>query len=193
MEPITHMERAVAQATRIVDGVADDQLSLPTPCEEWNVKALLGHMLGGALMFGAAAREGSVPQPVMDEIMSPDLVGPDFRERLRTEGARMLDAFRDPEVAARTLELPFGTMPGAAVMSIATLDTTIHAADLAHATGQAFDDTELAAVSLDVMRRNEQRMGGAFRAPNVFGPEHPCADDAPAPTRLLAFAGRKVG
>lgn len=192
MDPNTHMERAVAQAKKIVAGVRDDQLSAPTPCEEWDVKALLGHLLGGALMFEAAAREGSVPDSVMSEIMSPDLVGPDFRERVATAGDGMVDAFRDPSVAGKTLQLPFGTMPAPVVQSIATVDTAIHAADLAHATGQSYDDAELAEASLEVARRNEEMMGGAMRSPNVFGPEQPCHDDAPATTRLLAFAGRKV-
>jgi uncharacterized protein (TIGR03086 family) len=79
------------------------------------------------------------------------------------------------------------------VQAIATVDATIHAADLAVATGQEFDDDELAEASLEAARRQEAAMGGAMRSPNVFGPEQPCADDAPATTRLLAFAGRKVG
>jgi uncharacterized protein (TIGR03086 family) len=192
MEPITHLERAVAQATRLVAGVTDEQLTSPTPCAEWDVKTLLGHMLGGALMFTAGMNEGSVPQPVLQEIMSPDLVGADFRERFATEGARMVDAFRRPGATDQMVELPFGKMPGQAVQSIATLDAAIHSADLAQATGQAFDDTELAEASIELGRRNEAAMGGALRAPNVLGPEHPCDDDAPATTRLLAFAGRKV-
>ena len=192
MEPITHLERAVAEATRIVDGVADDQLSSPTPCEEWDVRALLAHLLGGTIMFTAAARERSVPQPVMDEIMrGPELVGDDFRERMRTEGQAMVEAFRG--VTHDKLELPFGTLPTPVVVTIAALDAAIHGADLAHATGQSFDDAELAEASLEIARRQEKASGGMMRSPNVFGPEHPCTEDAPAATRLLAFAGRKVG
>jgi uncharacterized protein (TIGR03086 family) len=192
MDPNTHLERAVAQAKKIVAGVRDDQLTAPTPCSEWDVKALLAHLVGGALMSSAAAREGSVPQSVMQQVMSPDLVGDDFREKYSAAADEMLDAFRDPAVAGKMIELPFGTMPGQVVHSIFTLDTAIHAADLAHATGQSFDDAELAEASLEVGRRNEQMMGDALRSPNVFGPEQPCHDDAPATTRLLAFAGRKV-
>jgi uncharacterized protein (TIGR03086 family) len=192
MEPITHLERAVAQAKTIVAGVRDDQLSAPTPCAEWDVKALLGHMLGGALLFEAAAREGSVPKSVMDEVTSPDLVGPDFRERMAAAADAMVAAFNAPGAIERTMELPFGAMPGHAVRTIATQDTAIHAADLAIATGQSFDDAELAEASLEVGRRQEAAAGGMMRSPTVFGPEQQCADDAPAHTRLLAFAGRKV-
>lgn len=192
MEPITHFERAAAQAQKLVTGVRDDQLGASTPCTEWDVKALIGHLLGGALMFDAAARTGSVPQPVMDEIMSPDLVGPDFRERFVAASNAVVDAFHDPSVMGKMLELPFGTMPGQAVFGIATLDTAIHAADLATATGQPYDDTELAEASIELGRQTEAAMGGVLRSPNVFGPEQPCGNDAAAVDRLLAFAGRTV-
>lgn len=192
MEPNTHLERAVAQAKTIVAGVRDDQLSAPTPCSEWDVKALLGHLLGGALMFEAAAREGSVPQSVMGEITSGELVGSDFRERMATAADAMVAAFAAPGAIDRDIELPFGTMPGGRVMAIATMDTAIHAADLAHATGQPFDDAELAEATLEIGRAADAAPGSFLRMPGVLGPEHPCADDAPADARLLAFAGRKV-
>ena len=192
MEPTTHLERAVAQAKKIVAGVRDDQLSSSTPCTDWDVKALLGHLLGGALMFEAAAREGSVPKSVMDEVTNPELVGPDFRERMAAAADAMVAAFDAPGAVDRTLEMPFGPMPGRVVRTIATMDTAIHAADLAVATGQSFDDTELAEASIALGRRQEAAPGSFLRMPNVLGPEQPCGDDAPAHTRLLAFAGRKV-
>ena len=35
-------------------------------------------------------------------------------------------------------------------------------------------------------------IGPELRVPGVFGPEQPCADDAPITQRLFAFSGRKV-
>ena len=192
MDPNTHLERAVAQAKKLVAGVRDDQLTAPTPCSEWDVKALLGHMLGGALMSGAAARDGSVPASLMGEMGRPDFVGSDFRERYASAAEDMVEALNDPTVAGKAIELPFGTMPGPVVHSIFTMDTTIHAADLAHATGQSFDDAELAEATVEMARAAEAAPGSFLRSPGVLGPEQPCHDDAPAAARLLAFAGRKV-
>lgn len=31
---------------RVVDGVRADQLEKPTPCTEWDVRALINHMVG---------------------------------------------------------------------------------------------------------------------------------------------------
>jgi uncharacterized protein (TIGR03086 family) len=192
MDPNTHLERAVAQAKKIVAGVRDDQLTAPTPCSEWDVKALLAHMLGGALMSGAGAREGSVPASMMGDMGRPDFVGADFRERYASAADEMVVALNDPSVAGKTIELPFGTMPGPVVHRIFTMDTTIHAADLAHATGQSFDDAELAEATVEMAREAEAAPGSFLRSPGVLGPEQPCHDDAPAATRLLAFAGRSV-
>jgi|GEM_PF-5783396 hypothetical protein len=45
--------KAAAQSTRpIVAGVRPDQLNLATPGSEWNVRALLNHLLG-TLWLGA--------------------------------------------------------------------------------------------------------------------------------------------
>lgn len=193
MDPTTQLQRTVDQAKRIVDGVRDDQLGGPTPCEEWDVRALLGHLVGGSEMFDAAVRQGSVPKEVLAEITAPGYIDADFRTKFATSADSIVAAFAEPGAKERMIELPFGTMPGAVVQNLITLDLVVHTADLAHATGQAFDDSELAEAAIALGRQSEASMGELFRAPNVFGPEQDAPADAPAPARLLAFAGRKVG
>ncbi len=192
MEPIVLLQRTVDQAKRVVEGVRPDQLDRPTPCDDWDVRALLGHLVGGAVMFSVGADRGSVPEDVLATIMAPDLVGDDFPQRFAGAADDIVAAFSKPGVLGTTIELPFGTMPAPAVLTMATLDLAVHTADLAHATGQSFDDAELAEASIAVGRQTEAAMGEGFRGPRLFGAEQPAGDDAPAATRLLAFAGRKV-
>ena len=48
--------RALAVTVRIVGAVRGDQLDLPTPCADWTLRQLLGHMIGQHYGFAAAAR-----------------------------------------------------------------------------------------------------------------------------------------
>ncbi|MGD0242447.1 MAG: maleylpyruvate isomerase N-terminal domain-containing protein, partial [Streptosporangiaceae bacterium] len=47
MDPRPLYRRAVAQTETIVAAVTPDQFILPTPCTEYDVRALLAHIVGG--------------------------------------------------------------------------------------------------------------------------------------------------
>jgi uncharacterized protein (TIGR03086 family) len=98
-------------------------------------------------------------------------------------------AFAIPGVLDRIVTLPFGEMPAGVALNIAIFDVATHAADLAHATGQAIEDLAMLEAALEIGR---QMVGPELRAPGVFDEAQPVADDAPVATRLLAFAGRRV-
>ncbi len=40
-------EQSLDATARLIDGVSPDHLSLPTPCVDWDVRALLTHLVGG--------------------------------------------------------------------------------------------------------------------------------------------------
>jgi hypothetical protein len=47
-------ERAATNAAVMAHGVAADQMTLDTPCREWDVSALLEHMSSGAAYLMSA-------------------------------------------------------------------------------------------------------------------------------------------
>ncbi len=151
-----------------------DQLDAPTPCDGWDVRTLLDHMLETQRFFIASARgEGaSPPSPTPPRLLSDDPVG-DF-ERGR---AQLLEAFGDPDVQEKT----------GPALGVAFSDQLLHGWDLARATGQ--DTTmpdDCARVAYDTIHgrfTDEQRKG-------VFKPEIDVSPDAPAQARLLAYTGR---
>ena len=64
-----------------------------------------------------------------------------------------------------------------------------HACDIAQATGRTIGNTALLETALEV---GQQTISPELRAPGVFDPELAASSDAPAMSRLLAFAGRPV-
>ena len=183
MERIDQLERVFGEAQKIVDGVTPDQMGLPTPCTEWDVRALLNHMTGVVLMFGAALTGGSPPA-------GEEVVGEDPAAAFRSAAKATLDAWRQPDAMERVMTLPIGEMPGRSAINVNQTDTLVHAVDLAVATGQEEGlDEQLAEATLE---RAKASGFDKFRMPGVFGPEVPCDDSAAAHRRLLAFLGREV-
>jgi uncharacterized protein (TIGR03083 family) len=50
------LEKAISGTAAVVRGVKPDQLALPTPCREWDVRTLTNHLLQVATALGLAGR-----------------------------------------------------------------------------------------------------------------------------------------
>ncbi len=78
-------------------------------------------------------------------------------------------------------------MPAENAANIALMELTVHAWDLARATGQDYQlDPETAAISAAIT----SQAGPAGREGGFFGPELPAPDDATEFERALAVSGR---
>jgi uncharacterized protein (TIGR03086 family) len=183
------LQRVVDETTQVVNEVSDDQMANPSPCEGWTVRDVLNHITGGATMFAISAEEGSVPDEVLGRLMGGDNLGDDPKGAWLIAANRAMLAFEQPGALEKTVKLPFGEMPGGVAINIAVFDVLTHAVDIARASGQTVDDTELIETALAFGR---QMIGPELRIPGVFDPEQPVAGDAPPEDRLLAFAGRKI-
>jgi len=181
------LERAVRSTRAVLGAVHADQLSAPTPCASWKVSDLINHIVGGQLFFASVARGD---RPSRDR---PDFSAGDFVSDFEQGSAAAIAAFDAPGAMERTMHLPFGDMPGAIFVTIAATDTFIHGWALAKATGQPADlDPALAAELLSATR---PFLSDSLRGPEgkaSFGPEQPCASDAPSADQLAAFLGRAV-
>jgi uncharacterized protein (TIGR03086 family) len=188
MDTIATMTRVIGETRRVVDGIDDSQLANPSPCEGWTVRDVLNHITGGAEMFAISAREGSVPDEMLGQLMAGDNLGTDFRASFGAAADAALSAFGEPGVLDKTVKLPFGEMPAGAALNIAIFDLTTHAWDLAQATGQSTAlDPEVLGVAMGIAR---QMLTDDMRMPGVFGAEVTVAADAPLQDQLAAFTGR---
>ncbi|MGZ4675887.1 MAG: TIGR03086 family metal-binding protein [Acidimicrobiia bacterium] len=189
MTELELLQRVVDETTRVVANVDDSQLANPSPCEGWTVRDVVNHIVGGSTIFAMSVEETTADAATMDRLFNGDNVGADPLGAWTASSERALAAFRLPGALEKSVTLPFGEMPGSVALSIAIFDVLTHAVDIASATGQHVDDVELLETAL-VM--GEQMVTPELRVPGVFDPAQPVAAEAPAETRLLAFAGRRV-
>ena len=68
MDPLTQLEQLGPHLGGVVAGITPDQLDNPTPCDDFTVRGVLEHMIGGATAFAAAYRG--------EEPTDPDLSDP---------------------------------------------------------------------------------------------------------------------
>jgi uncharacterized protein (TIGR03086 family) len=183
------LERVVHETTTVVNEVSEDQLGNPSPCEGWTVRDVINHITGGATLFAISAEQGSVPDDMLGQLMTGDNLGDDFKGAWVKAADRATSAFGEPGALEKTVTLPFGVMPASVALNIAVFDVLTHATDIARATGQTVQDTDLIETALGVGR---EMITPELRIPGVFDAEQPIAADAPAQDRLLAFAGRSV-
>ena len=186
MDQIEALERAVDQTGEIVASVTPDQLSKPTPCAKWDVRALLNHTIAGVHMFDDAAQEKEFDMSRSQR----DMVGTDPADSYEAGAAKLKETLRQPGVLDRTWTMPFGATPGQIAISIAAVETLQHGWDVAKATGQQFEfDPELTQAALAAAQLFPPDI---VRQPGVFGPEADCPSAAPLEDRLAAFLGRQV-
>jgi uncharacterized protein (TIGR03086 family) len=182
------LQDACACTERIVERVCSDQFGLPTPCDDWNVRALLNHLLG-TVALGRALLSDSPPSVVMGpgELPEADLVGDDPLKAYRL-GVENLLAACGGDALERPHATPFGEMPGPVLGGFTALDIAVHGWDLAVATDQpAAIDDDLAERMLVFAR---QAITADTRAPRI-GAEVIVPADASATDRLVAFLGRR--
>jgi uncharacterized protein (TIGR03086 family) len=164
----------------VLVNVTSDQLSSPTPCAKWDVKALIDHVIAGNQRVVERAGDHVAPLPE------------DLGAAHRSSAKAALEIFAEPQALSRIYKLPIGELPGTAFIELRTSDLLAHAWDLARATGQSTDlDPELAEYVLAFSRQMMSRPGlrGDGRP---YGEERPCGDERPAADQVAAFLGREL-
>jgi len=179
--------RALEEVGDGVHGVKEDQWGSPTPCSEWDVRALVNHLVY-ELRWAVPLFEGQTVTEVGDRFEG-DLLGDDPAKAWDEAAAAALDAVNAEGAMERTVHLSFGDFPGSGYTRQIFADLLIHGWDLARGSGQDERlDPELVAECAQWFTNVESsyRDGGAI----AERPEVP--DDADKQTTLLAAFGRKA-
>ena len=180
VDPLVAHQRAQDTFAQVLANVTADQMSAPTPCPEWDVQALIDHVIGGNQRV--VERAGGQVAPLSGDLGAAH----------RASAKAAQETFAEPEGLLRIYRLPIGEIPGTAFIQLRTSDLLAHAWDLATATGQPTDlDPELADY---VLSFSDQMMShpGLRGVGRPYGEEQPCGDERPAADRVAAFLGRKL-
>jgi uncharacterized protein (TIGR03086 family) len=183
---VATLELALAQTDRIVSSVRDDEWSLLTPCEGWDVSQVLSHLVGVVGKFRIAA-EGGTPQRGDADPGEVDLV-----DAYRQASAGLLAAWRAPGTLDSTRDFGGQQLPAAFMLGMHRTEVVLHGWDMAKGIGRTDDlDPELAEIALAFARgmlRTEYR--GTSAEGKHFGHEVPVPKEAPAYDRLAGWMGR---
>jgi uncharacterized protein (TIGR03086 family) len=177
----------MAQTESIVAAVEPGQLTLATPCTEYDVRALLSHTVGGLNRIAIVGEGGdALATPARADGVPDD----GWLAAYRAARSRVTSAWADDAKLDALVEVPWGKVPGRIALSGYVREILTHGWDLAKATGQLTEgDPELGAWVLAVARR--------ILPPEPRGGDVPFAAVLPAPpgagpyTQLAAWLGRQ--
>jgi uncharacterized protein (TIGR03086 family) len=183
MNPLENYDRAAAAVTKIINAVRSEQLGLPTACTDWDVRAVINHLVHGNAKFASWANGGAEPE-------QGDYLGEDFHATFEQSVRDMRKELAQPGLFERMVQTPLGTAPGVLLVHMRVNEYLVHGWDIADATGQPTDfEPEFAEQALADWQK---RFGNTPRPPGgSFGPELAAGEGASAADRLAAFLGRE--
>jgi uncharacterized protein (TIGR03086 family) len=172
-ESVVALSRALDQAGDVLTAVQPDQLSLPTPCQDWDVEHLIRHLLADCANF-VTMMQGDEPDWSADLPPLPE----DWAAAFRSAADDLIHLWHQREGD--------GEGPPA---DMQTAEFAVHTWDLVRAVGSPMEpDAEAAERGLAFMSASlKPEMRG-----DAFGPELAAPADAPPYVRLAAFAGRDL-
>ena len=182
LDGVALLERAVGYALGSLDAVSGADLARPTPCAEWDLRALLDHLNDSLLALHEAAALGQVYPDVGDyaaAAVDPVAV-------LRDRATRLVGAWTPP---APRREVAFGalSLTTAIVTATGALEVAVHGWDVARACGA--DTTIPAGLADDILDVVPLLVSAADRPERFAVAVEPPFGAVPS-DRLVAFLGR---
>lgn len=169
-------QRLSQQLSAALDDLPPEAWSAPTPCEDWNVREVLQHIVDTQRDFlgrhvdlepasGDVRRDWQDVRALAQEILDDE------------RGSTSFEGFFGDTTIAEVIDRFYG------------MDLLVHRWDIARGAAatdhQTLDDAD-SAHYLEVARSH----GDALRMEGICGPEVPAPADATPGERLLAFLGR---
>ena len=131
------MAAAAAEAARVVAGVPGHPMDAPTPCDDWDLRTLVNHVI---LWTAYSAERRAHGESVAEDLMTKDFTAdPGFAQDYAAQIDRAVTAWSDPAAWERELGVMGSGTPAADVAAMLIAEMVLHGWDIAKATGQPFD------------------------------------------------------
>jgi uncharacterized protein (TIGR03086 family) len=180
-------QRATDSFGAKVGAVGDDQWHEATPCTDWDVRALVNHLVGECRWMPPLL-EGKTIADVGDAL-DGDLLGADPKEAWRGAAKEATAAVGEEGAMERTTHLSFGDFPGSDYTFQVLADLTIHGWDLARAIGA---DETIDPELFEAVDPWYHGLINEFKASGLFGGDVDVSEEADRQTKLLGLLGRKA-
>lgn len=190
MEAIEALQTANREFEARLTAIGPTQWTQPTPCTEWDVRALVNHVLLGTRMsiqiLDGLPREqviAGLDDDLLTGVADPVAAFTDLAEQ-------MVAGFSGPTGLDGVVAHPAGDFPRAVFIGFRVADGALHAWDLARAIGasEPLDEDLVRFLWEDAQPRRDMML-----ATGMFGdgPSGTVADDEPLQRRYLDLVGRR--
>ncbi|GAA1586428.1 maleylpyruvate isomerase family mycothiol-dependent enzyme [Kribbella sancticallisti] len=182
--PVRLLEQAIRYATGSVDSVVDGFGSLPTPCVEWDLHALLLHLNDSIAALQQGVEFGHV---AVDESRGPQdptcVLVTSFRSRVQ----RLLSSCRTGAPAGRLVTVDGVSLPTGKVVVTGAVEVAVHGWDISVACGNHRPIPD--PLALGMLTLSQLMVDDGMRA-SLFGPPVAVSPLAGPSDQLVAFLGR---
>jgi uncharacterized protein (TIGR03086 family) len=171
VQAVVVLSRALDQAGDVLAAVDPAELTRPTPCADWDVGQLIGHLVDAPVRFLQSAR-GEEP----DWASAPRRATTGWAADFRSHADDLIHHWHQAGDSADPGQVDWQTA-----------EIAVHTWDVVRATGQS------PRLLAEVAERGLAFMSAMLTPDNrgkVFGPPVQVAEDVPVYERLAAFAGR---
>jgi uncharacterized protein (TIGR03086 family) len=175
-----------------VHAVREDQWHVATPCTDWDVAALVAHLIDedrwvAPLIHGHDLEAAGKIVAGMRSLPVDGGVGADFVQEWDEASRNAADAFREDGAMDRTVALSRGATPARDYIGEMIFDHLVHSWDLGTAIGYA---PPLPADVVEMVYGVAKGLGDLSAFGDMFAPAVSVPDDASTLDKLIALTGR---
>jgi uncharacterized protein (TIGR03086 family) len=120
-DPRVLLAGAMTSAAEVIGAVTEDQLDLPTPCSDFDVRTLANHLLSAPPTVASLGR-GDEYGAVAEVAVPFD----QWREHWAATAAAARAAWDDDALLGKVITLPWAELPGGAVLAQFTGEIVVH-------------------------------------------------------------------